>query len=587
MHLTDRLRGRRWGLLALAVYCGLALVLGGVHVLGHFSSRCACGGTPDLGAYAWFIAWWPHALAHGFDPLFTRAVWWPVGTNLAQAASIPIPALAAWPVTALAGPLASYNVLAIAGPATSAFAAYLICRWLTRNHAAALLGGFLFGFSSYEFAQLTAHINMTLTFPIPLLLLLACRRGAGEISRLRTLVGTTVLVLVEEGISTELLFETVLLGVVLFLVARPGFDRASRRRLDAAALEMAGGGIVAAAISLPFLLRALQGGGPHPVLTAPQRYGIDLLNLVLPTQATTIGGKALASLSHRFTAGNLAEADGYLGVVLLVVFVAWAVANVRRSMVARLCAATFGLCVLLALGVHLEVEGHQIVPLAFAAVRQLPLLHLIVPARLMLFVSLAVAIGVTCWLRESPPGVARRRWGVAWVGALLVLPNPASQLHGASIPSPSLFRRASLQRVIPSQSVVLVLPYGNLDQSMLWQAQDGFRFRMPEGYTGISVPQTFQRDPVVSEIYRNSAPPPSAFAALLRRFSVDEIVIRQGVAGPWARLLERLHLRPRLIGGAFVYRVGTGTSGVRAAVMAIIRRPRRRRFSGSTRVASS
>ena len=79
----------------------------------------------------WSLAWWPHALAHGANPFFTHVIWAPGGDNVAAAATIPAAALALWPVTALFGPLVSYNALVILSPPLSGLTAYLLCRRLT------------------------------------------------------------------------------------------------------------------------------------------------------------------------------------------------------------------------------------------------------------------------------------------------------------------------------------------------------------------------------------------------------------------------------------------------------------------------
>ena len=46
-------------------------------------------GFTDPSGYMWALAWWPHALLHGVNPLFTHAIWAPEGTSVAAAATIP------------------------------------------------------------------------------------------------------------------------------------------------------------------------------------------------------------------------------------------------------------------------------------------------------------------------------------------------------------------------------------------------------------------------------------------------------------------------------------------------------------------
>ena len=61
----------------------------------------------------WMLAWWPHAILHGQNPIVTHAIWAPDGVDLAWVTSIPAVALAFAPLTLAAGPVASFNVAAL------------------------------------------------------------------------------------------------------------------------------------------------------------------------------------------------------------------------------------------------------------------------------------------------------------------------------------------------------------------------------------------------------------------------------------------------------------------------------------------
>jgi hypothetical protein len=43
----------------------------------------------------WFLAWWPYALTHHLDPLFTRQIWYPTGVSLLWVTSVPLLGVAA------------------------------------------------------------------------------------------------------------------------------------------------------------------------------------------------------------------------------------------------------------------------------------------------------------------------------------------------------------------------------------------------------------------------------------------------------------------------------------------------------------
>ena len=94
----------------------------------------------------------------------------------------PGPALLSWPLTAVAGPVAVYDLLALAAPALAAWCAYLLCRELGTGTPAALAGGLVFGFTTYESAETLNHLNLALVFTLPLAGLLVARYLRGALS---------------------------------------------------------------------------------------------------------------------------------------------------------------------------------------------------------------------------------------------------------------------------------------------------------------------------------------------------------------------------------------------------------------------
>src|ERR1700683_2138497 len=77
------------GLSALVLYLGLAAVFL-TRGLGGRWSTAYIGKGVDPPQLMWLMAWWPHALAHGLNPLFSDAIWAPRGINLAWATSMPL-----------------------------------------------------------------------------------------------------------------------------------------------------------------------------------------------------------------------------------------------------------------------------------------------------------------------------------------------------------------------------------------------------------------------------------------------------------------------------------------------------------------
>ena len=96
---------------AAASVVGAAVIYGyisfwyfGQPVWGHLASRYVGVGTDPTNISMWALAWWPWALGHLTNPIFSTYLWAPTGVNLAWVTSIPLPSLLLLPVTAWAGP---------------------------------------------------------------------------------------------------------------------------------------------------------------------------------------------------------------------------------------------------------------------------------------------------------------------------------------------------------------------------------------------------------------------------------------------------------------------------------------------------
>ena len=549
-----------WGYAWLA-YLALAVAAIGRGVIGGPAGTCACsGGSTDPSAYVWSLAWWPHALLAGVNPLFTHAIWAPEGTSVAAAATMPAAAIAMWPVTALFGPLTSYNVLAVLAPALAALTAYLLCRRLSGRHGPALVGGFLFGFSSFVLAQLGGHANLALVFLLPVFVHLALRRIAGELTRARFVAAFALAIVVQALLSTELLFDGLLLGAVALAIAALAGGRPLRARVTGVALEILAAGAAASIVLLPYLTAAL---AQAPAARSGDVYGLDALNLVVPSQVTWLGGQWLHALSSTFEGGDYLEAGGYVGVPLLIAFAAYAVSTWRRRIGTRVLVGVFLVGVVLALGSSLTIAGRSGLALPWSALTALPPFGDFVASRMIVFAALAVAIATARWLAQRGPGSARRRL-IAGLGCLAVLPALSGGPWTSQPANPPFFAAGLYQRYLARGEGVLTIPFAAYGESMLWQAETGFAFTMPGGYVSDVLPAAAQHMLPVALLltYGGLTPPqlgavPVNEAAILRRFlvraGVRQIVIEPGYQRPWTPILRRLAKPPRRVGGILLY----------------------------------
>ena len=165
--------------------------------------------------------------------------------------SVPAVAVAFSPVTLLFGPSVAYNVAALLLPTLAAWTAFLLCRYVTRSTWASIVGGYLYGFSSFVLGhQLGGHLNLTATFVIPLAALAVLRYMRGDIGGGGLLWRLSAILAFEAYTSTELSLTLALMAAAAFVLAFAILP-ASRARLVSALPWVAGSYAIAAVLAAP------------------------------------------------------------------------------------------------------------------------------------------------------------------------------------------------------------------------------------------------------------------------------------------------------------------------------------------------
>ena len=130
----------------------------------------------------WALEWWPFAVRNGRNPLHVDAAWVPHGFDFGLGTAGGGLAILAAPLTALLGVVPTYNILILAAPALAASTAFLLTHRVTARFAPSLVGGYVFGFSSYELGHLLGHLPLAFVPLVPLVPYLVLLRHAGEVS---------------------------------------------------------------------------------------------------------------------------------------------------------------------------------------------------------------------------------------------------------------------------------------------------------------------------------------------------------------------------------------------------------------------
>ncbi len=501
----------------------------------------AAAGNEDPVTFTWFLNWWPWALAHGVNPVVSHAVWFPHGNDLAWATSVPLAALAAAPCTWLAGPVLSYNVLTLGAPVLAACTAFLLARELTGAWSPAVVGGYLFGFSSYEIAQMLAHLNLDLTFLVPLAVWLCVRRYRGKLGRNRFVIGMAVLLLAQLGLSLELLATSFLLGAIalaIFLLVAPARDRPALLRLG---LDIAAACLVMAVLASPYLVWLAEGWRDLPAnVNPPDIYSEDLMNFLTPTSVTYLGHALFAQYASNFT-GDTFEQGSYIGLPLVLIAAIFFWENGRKPYVRALLAFTL-VAALFSLGPRLHVGRVEGTALPWALLMRLPLLGDVLPCRFAMFVSLATAIAAACWLAGGASTGGRiMRYAGAGVACLFLAPNPAAFVWSAWPQSPFFTPQHVAQALGPAANV-LILPFKDTGPGMAWQVDAGMRFTQAAGYIGFNPPRSEAAWSVLPDLEagipgRNFANDLTAFCITHR---VDDILLGPGTPPALAAAISAL-----------------------------------------------
>jgi hypothetical protein len=480
--------------MALALYAATSFLF-----LDHFTSltKDILGFGHDPGIFLWFFEWWPWSLTHHLSPLHTDLVWQPQGENLAWTTNVPLLSALALPLSLIGGPVLAYNVLTLCAPVAAAMAAYFLCLNLTRSPEAALFGGYIFGFSSYEMAETIDHLNLDFTVFVPLLVLVAVRRVQGRLSRMATVPLIGVGMACQFMISTEItatgaVFSVLIWGTALVILPE------ARAMLFRLAVDISLAAPITILLVSPLLWAMFHGSHDLAVPSClPFDFSNDVTSFVVPTFSSSVGGSFFYGFTRHFK--NYADEQGaYIGLPLLFILGVFFRAGWERPLV-RFLALGLAIVVVASLGPILLIGGHfSGLALPWYAAMKLPLLSAAEPDRFALFMWLIIAIVASFWLAEprSADGARRSRL-LAVLACAMIMPV----LHPVEpVPEQKLFEPKNLQAEIGLHKRVLILPFSIYGNSTYWQAQSHFGFIQTGGYLGYP-PRDDANIPAVSELF--------------------------------------------------------------------------------------
>ena len=539
------------GLAALVIYLAIWILTETFQLLAHPGRPQLDQLSTDPNFYVWSLRWWPYAVAHGLNPLYSTLIGAPAGYDLAWVTSIPPLGLLAFPVTELAGPVVTFNLLVIVAIPLSGWAAFVVCRRLTGRFWASLAGGAVYGFSAYEINHIfSGQLNLAFAALPPLMayLMLAWRdRVVGA----RTFV---VLLALAMAVQCYLFLETFAdMTAVLVLGLAVGYllaGRLDRKLIAGLSLRVGIAYAIAVVLATPYLKYALS-HQPAGFSSRPESASLKLASLVVPWSSQTFGLGWLARAAAPLAGPDL---DGYVSIPLLAIAVALCAVAWRRRMT-RFLIVIVVLLILLALGPTLHIDSWSAVGrLPWGRVWSLPIARSAYPVRLMVFVFLALAVMTALWLAGPS-----KRWWARWLLSLLaaaaiVANTPPLALQDQSGFPAFITTGEYRQYLTPGETVVVLSERGNV--GLLWQAQTdfypkvagGFINKAITGYDGVPAP--------VAELAIGGLTKPDVrrFRSYLTTAKVGAILVEENEAASWPAIFTRLGLHGQAVGGVIVYK---------------------------------
>jgi hypothetical protein len=502
---------------ALFIYLVLSFLFFGRGLVGHLSDSYIGTGT-DPGAFIFFLEWWKYVFSHHVNPFITHLQWAPTGTNLAWTAFIPLFGISAIPFTAALGPVASYNVLMLLCPALAAWAAFSLCRYLCTSRLPAFIGGYIFGFSPYILAHLTAHLNLVLIFTLPWMVQVTLLRLSDKIKVVPYIVLLSLLLIVQflcfpELVATATIFGAGTIGFVW--LTTPLW----RGRLQALLPPALCAYVATAIIVSPYLYYFFAFGQPAFPGRLASFYSVHPSNFLIPLTTNLLGTIPLA---RKLSSGNIYETGAYIALPMLLIVASFARSR-WQDWGARLLVILLGVVSVASLGPTLQIWKNVTIPMPWSVPSHLPLMGKVLPTRFSVYAFLILGIILSLWLSDGSIRKTARVAGACAV-VLFTLPNLNSSYWVTQVDIPAFFRNGLYSRYLSPGENVLILPYSIKGNSDIWQAASEFYFRMAGGYLGPPlVPPQFQRYlPLINDFYYQADFPFSG--DLLKAFLVQNRV---------------------------------------------------------------
>jgi hypothetical protein len=570
--LTSTPRPALQGLLALAIYLAVFIVGFGLPLISHLNAPNLRQFWTDPNFYTWAMQWWPYAVSHGINPLFSHQIGAPGGYDLAWATTTPSVGLLMWPVTAAVGIAASFNLMLLTVPPVSAWAAFVVARRLTGRFWAALLAGAVYGLTPFELVHdWQGQPNLTVIALFPLMVYLVLLWWDGTLKRTGFVIWMALAMALEFYTFNEAFADMTAVWAGGLVIGFAVAGRGARPKVAKLVLLSAIGYAGAVVLASPYLVYALR-HYPKALDREQADFSLHLIRMILPVSDKLFGLTSLIRYSNHL---GRADIDDYVGLPLLLIPFAL-VLFARSNRVARLLAIALVFVTALAAGPILIIGSRELAYLPWGGLWSLPIARSAEPSRLIIFIYLVLSIALALWLAAPSANklIKAARWGLGLLAVAMVIADlPAS--YGAVDPLPVGYQAPATMHAAnqlpafitdglyrrylsPGETVVIVTYRGNA--GMLFQADAGFYFRIAGGFINDSL--TTRQDALPAAVGDLSNATPGRireFKSYVRKAGIGAVVVEQAWAQPWMlTVFGQAGLHGTSAGGVTIYPTGYG-----------------------------
>lgn len=515
------------------------------------------GGGSDPISFIWFINWLPYAIKNNLNVFYTHMIWAPIGVNLSWTTSIPSLAFLAWPITKVYGAIASYNFLMIISPILAAQAAFLMINEVCQKWWPSFIGGYLFGFSSYEFGQLLGHTNLTFTAFIPIIILAFILSYKNHWKKLKTGLIAGIFLAFQFYTSSEI-FTTFFIFGVMFISITFIFVPEKTKSIINFLPNIIYSYIVALILMIPVLIEMFFdknpfSGGDSP---NPEGFSTDLSNLFIPTPITMLGGHYFYFISKLFH-GNFSEDGSYIGIFFILIVAFIAITNKKNKFLKSLL-LFFTMVIVASFGPILHIAGVPVSTAPWVLMYHLPLIRFALPVRFMVYAWLTLGLIISLWLSiKSTKSVLFIKNIVIFCGLISIFPNIHIYQNWSELHIPLIYSTGKICKINRNYGGnLLIFPYGLSGNSMAFQIKSKMCFHMAEGYSG-STPYPFRMWQIVKLMTMGeySSISPTELSDYIATYNVRNILVPENLPNKKilqeklneAHMVQLYHIQSNLI----------------------------------------